>query len=419
MHDPGSSRRFDVLLWGATGFTGQLVAETLVRRYGVGQSLRWAIGGRSREKLERVREALSAIDPRARELAVVVGDSGDRASLDPLARDAHVVCSTVGPYALHGRELVGACVEAGTDYCDLTGEPQFVRAMIDLHHARARVTGARIVHCCGYDSIPSDLGTLVVQEHARAAHASRCTEVKYFAGESKGGMSGGTAASMMEVVEESARDRSVRRLLADPYALDPARHGRGPDGPDQRGVRWDRDLRRWTGPFVMAAINTRVVRRSNALLGYAWGEDFRYSEAMSFGAGAKGFLVAAAVSAGVAAAMGAVAVRPVRRALARRVLPASGEGPSRETRERGYFVSRLVGTLEGAKGKVVGEVRGQNDPGYGETSKMLSEAAVCLALDGGRTRSEGGVLTPASCMGMALVERLRAAGMTFTARDAS
>jgi short subunit dehydrogenase-like uncharacterized protein len=412
-------RSFDVVLWGATGFTGQLVAEYLARRYGVGRGLCWALGGRSKDKLERVRSALEAVDPRARELPLVLGDGTDRASLDRLAVDASVVCSTVGPYALHGRELVAACVEAGTDYCDLTGEPQFVRAMIDAHHERAAATGARIVHCCGYDSIPSDLGTLMLQESAQNKHGAPCVSVKHFAGEARGGMSGGTAASMVALVDEASRDPRVRRLLNDPYALDPDRGEPGPDGHDQRGVRWDADLAQWTGPFLMAAINTRVVRRTNALLGYAWGRDFRYREAMSFGAGPKGWLTAAGVSAGTALGVAAVGVGPVRRFVGKRVLPASGDGPSKAVRDSGFFVSRLVGTLPDAKGKLRGTVRGTSDPGYGETAKMLSESAVCLARDGDAIPKRGGVLTPGACMGMRLVERLRDAGMTFDVADAS
>ncbi|HEY8089504.1 MAG TPA: saccharopine dehydrogenase NADP-binding domain-containing protein [Polyangiaceae bacterium] len=411
-------RSFDVVLWGATGFTGQLVAEYLARTHGVGRDLRWALGGRNREKLEGVRAALVAVDPAAKDLPLVVGDGKDRASLDRLAPDTRVVCSTVGPYAVHGHSLVAACVESGTDYCDLTGEPQFVRAMIDAHHARAGETGARIVHCCGYDSIPSDLGTLVLQERAREAHGTTCEAVKCFAGESKGGISGGTAASMVEIMDEAARDPGVRKLLMDPYALDPGRAGKGPDGPDQRGVAWDADIGKWTGPFVMAAINTRVVRRSNALLGYAWGEDFRYREAMSFGRGAKGWMMAAGVASGTAVGIAAMAVPPLRRVVADHFLPSSGEGPSKEVRDAGFFVTRLVGTMRGGKGKLLATVRGTSDPGYGETAKMLGESAVCLAKDTGKTRKEGGVLTPASCMGMSLVARLRDAGMTFDVVDA-
>jgi short subunit dehydrogenase-like uncharacterized protein len=397
-----SSRRFDLVLFGATGFTGRLVADYLAKHYASG--LTWAIGGRNRAKLERVREALGIAD-----LAVVVADSSDRASLDTIAIDTRVVVSTVGPYALHGRELVAACVAAGTDYCDLTGETPFIRDMIDQHHARARATGARIVHCCGYDSIPSDLGTLMVQEHAKKAHGVRCGRVKYFAVETKGGMSGGTIASMLGLVEEASKDRRVRRILFDPYALVPDHEGPGPDGPDQRGVHYDADLGRWTGPFLMAAINTRVVRRTNALLGYAYGKDFRYSEAMSFGKGPSGWLTAMGVTAGMAGFAGVVGVPPLR-SLAKRALPGPGEGPSKKARDGGRFTSQLVGLADGVH--VIGTVKGRSDPGYGETSKMLSESAVCLANDPGISR-EGGVLTPASCMGMRLVERLRDAGMTF------
>jgi short subunit dehydrogenase-like uncharacterized protein len=418
---PRSSRRIDILLWGATGFTGQLVAEYLLRHYGVGGTVRWAIGGRSRGKLEAVRAALVAIDPKASALEILVGESRDRATLDAAVRDAKVVATTVGPYALHGKELVAACVEAGTDYADLCGETTFIRDMIDLHHERARATGARIVPSCGYDSIPSDLGTLLVQERMRELHGAPCHQVKYFAGASKGGVSGGTVASMLNLVEEASKDGRVRRLLADPYALDPGRPQRGPDGADQRGVRFDPDLGRWTGPFVMAAINTRVVRRSNRLLGYAWGEDFRYSEAMSFGAGAKGFLTASAVAGGTTGFLAAAIVPPLRRLLAKTVLPAPGEGPSKAARDAGYFTSRLVGlgrTREGTPARLFGTVKGTSDPGYGETAKMLTESAVCLALDEAIPR-EGGILTPASAMGMVLVERLRRAGMTFATNEAA
>jgi short subunit dehydrogenase-like uncharacterized protein len=414
-----SQRRYDVLLWGATGFTGQLVAEYLARHYGVGKSLRWAIGGRSRAKLEKVRAALEAIDPAARDLPLLLGDSADRASLDPLAADARVVCTTVGPYGLYGRELVAACVEAGTDYCDLTGETPFIREMIDLHHARAQATGARIVHCCGYDSIPSDLGVLMLQEHMKRAQGARCAAVKYFAGESKMGISGGTAASMVHIVEQASRDPRVRAVVDDPYALVPGA-APGPDGADQRGVRWDDDLRRWTGPFLMAAINTRVVRRSNALLDYAYGRDFRYSEATSLRAGPRGWLTAAGLSAGIATFTAALEIAAVRDVVAKRVLPAPGEGPSKEVRDSGFFVSRLVGVGEGRDGsspaKLLGTVRGTSDPGYGETAKMLSESAVCLATGDGERR--GGVLTPAAAMGMPLVDRLRTAGMTFEVAEA-
>jgi short subunit dehydrogenase-like uncharacterized protein len=411
-------RSHDVLLWGATGFTGALVAEELVRRYGVGRELRWALGGRSREKLEAVRSDLAKIDPRASELPILTGDASDRESLDRIALSSSVVCSTVGPYAVHGRELVAACVEAGTDYCDLTGEPQFVRAMIDAHHARARDTGARIVHCCGFDSIPSDLGTLLVQSAASAGNGSGCRQVKCFVVKIAGAMSGGTAASMVQVMEDATRDPAVRRLLMDPYALDPDRGEPGPDGPDPMGVAWDADLGSWTAPFIMASINMRVVRRTNALLGYAWGRDFGYRETMALGEGPKGWVMAAGVTTGTALGMAGAAIGPLRRFAAKRFLPASGEGPSKERRERGSFALRFVGVRRDGEDRLLATVRGHGDPGYAATATMLSESAVCLALDGDRIVKEGGVRTPASTMGLRLVERLRSTGMVFDVEGA-
>lgn len=408
------SRRFDVVLWGASGFTGQLVAEYLVRHY-ADTDLRLALAGRNEAKLERVRRELAGIDERAAELPILLGDSFDAASLDALAADAEVVCTTVGPYAKYGAELVAACVRNGTDYCDLTGETHFIRRMIDAHHDEAVRTGARIVHCCGFDSIPSDLGTRMVQEDFHERYGRYAHEVRYYAGESRGGVSGGTAASMLELLEAAAEDPEIRKILGHPYALNPEGERTGPDGSDQTGVRYEPELGMWTGPFVMAAINTRIVRRSHALEGYPWGRDFRYSEAMTFGKGPKGLLAATLVTGALGGVVAGSVLPPVRKLLAKQ-LPEPGQGPSREKREAGFFVIRLVAKGEDASGREVtlrGLVEGQNDPGYGETAKMLGESAVCLALDGAELEAGGGIRTPASTMGMRLVERLRDAGMTF------
>jgi short subunit dehydrogenase-like uncharacterized protein len=414
--NPPQSRKLDVLVWGATGFTGHLVAEYLTRTYGVGRGLAWGLGGRNRAKLEKVRASLAGIDPAAAGLPLLLGDSADRASLDALARETRVVLTTVGPYALHGAPLVAACVEAATDYCDLTGEPPFIREMIDRHHARAQETGARIVHCCGFDSIPSDLGTLFLQDAMRRGHGAPCDKVTCFAS-MKGGVSAGTAASMVNLFEAVAHDAEVRRVMADPYSLDPGRTERGPDRLDQLGVRWDASIGRWTGPFVMAAINARVVRRTNALLGYAYGRDFRYGEAMSFRKGPAGFVTAAGMSAGLVGVAGAMAVAPLRRLAAKRLEAASGSGPSKATREAGHFTMRLVGS--GAGQTMTATVKGRGDPGYEATSRMLGESAVCLAKDRDATSTRGGVLTPAACMGLRLVERLGRAGFAFEAGGAA
>jgi short subunit dehydrogenase-like uncharacterized protein len=414
-------RRFDVVLWGATGFTGALVAEYLATHYG-GQKLRWALGGRSREKLEGVRAGLAAIDPFARELPILLGDSADRASLDAIAREARVVVSTVGPYSRYGSDLVAACVEAGTDYCDLTGETQFVRRMIDAHHARAGATGARIVHCCGFDSIPSDLGTLMVQTAMRERRGRPAAEVRCLQWSNGFAVSGGTVASMLQSAKEATTDPRVRRVLADPYSLDPDRGERTRGQRDQFGVKWDPDFARWSGPFALATTNSRVVMRSNALLGYAYGRGFRYNEAMSAGTGPKGWLEAAAMAAGTAGFFVAAALPPTRWLLAKTVLPEPGEGPSKAERERGRFTARFVATADaegdGPRPRLFGAVHGMQDPGYGETAKMLSEAALCLALDEA-PRTAGGILTPAACMGMRLVERLRSAGMKFETTESA
>lgn len=398
-------KEHDLVLWGATGFTGRLVVAYLARHAPPG--LRWALGGRDRARLEQLRADLGV------PVEIVTGDALDRPSMDTVVRTARVVVSTVGPYARFGTPLVEACVAQGASYCDLTGEPQWIRANIDRFHARAAETGARIVHCCGFDSIPSDLGVWMLHDHLRRTHGRRLASARFYVTKIRGSFSGGTAASMMNVLEEAGRDREVRRLLVDPYSLNPEGERSGQDGKDRTGARFEDDLGRWTAPFLMAAINTRVVRRSNALMGWPYGRDFRYDEAMA----APGPLRAHAIAAGMNAFALGASTRPVR-ALMRRFLPAPGEGPSAEERQRGSFEATLPGRSDGDPSvEVRGVVRGGQDPGYGETSKMLAESALCLALDDLPPR--GGILTPASCFGVKLLERLRAAGMIFEVRDAS
>lgn len=406
------SRRHDVVLFGATGFTGKLVAEYLAEHYGE-SDVRIALAGRNREKLEAVRNDLKRYG--IGDWPILIADSFDRASLDAVAKDTSVVCTTVGPYQKYGAGLVAACVEHGTDYCDLTGETPFIREMVDAHHDRAVQTGARIVHCCGFDSIPSDIGTWMMHREMHAQHDAKLRSVKFFAGESKGGLSGGTVASMMLIAEKVRKDPSLRKLLGHPYALNPPGERSGPDRNDAMGVSLDSDLGMWTGPFVMAAINTRVVRRSNALMGYPYGRDFRYSERMSFGKGPRGMAMASMAAGGITGFMAAAAFEPTRKLLKKR-LPDPGEGPSKEAREKGFFVVRLIAkgeTRDGREVELRGRVEGKKDPGYGETAKMLGESALCLALD--PSEDEGGILTPASAMGDTLLERLRAADMVFRA----
>lgn len=399
-------RDFDVVLWGVTGFTGRLVADYLSTA-APAAGLRWAIAGRNRDKLERASEHLGGVD-------VIVGDAFDGESIRALASRARVVCTTVGPYARYGTELVAACVREQTHYCDLSGEIPWIRGMIDAHHEAARAEGTRIVHCCGFDSIPSDLGVLMMHEAMRE-RGERLARVDAFFGESKGGISGGTVASMMGVLDRATSNPEVRRILGDPYGLDPRPRIGGLDGSDSRGIAFDDRLGRWTAPFVMAPINTRVVRRSNAVGDYPYGREFEYTERMSLPTGIRGFAMAAAVTAGLYGFLAAAAFRPLRSVI-ERLLPQPGEGPSEHLWKSGYFVLRLVAESAGATPiRLFGRVADDRDPGYGSTAVMLAESAMCLALD--NLDTAGGVLTPASAMGTPLIDRLRAAGMTWEVGD--
>jgi len=407
---------FDLVLWGATGFTGSLVAEYLARRCDP-SNLNWAIAGRNRDKLEALRGDLTDRTGNWDNLPILLGDAFERGSLDEIATRTDVVCTTVGPYARFGTELVAACVEAGTDYCDLTGEVQWMRRTIDQFHEQARETGARIVHSCGFDSIPSDIGTLMVQQEATSAYDVPCSRIGAFVSTGSAEFSGGTVASAVLSFEEASGDPEARRAMGDPYSLAPEGEREGPDGSIQKYPRYDEDLKMWTAPFVMAMTNEKIVRRSNAILGYPYGRDFQYRECTPTGTGVSGLLKASGVSAGLGALTGALSVSPLRSLLDNYVLPDSGEGPDRDTRENGSFEVRLVGRgtepNSGDDFRVSGKITANRDPGYGATAWMLGESAVCLALDETNTPVDAGILTPASGIGMPLVDRLRKTGMTF------
>jgi len=405
-----SDRDFDVIVWGATGFTGRLVAEYLALTYGVGRQLRWAIAGRSADKLASIASMVS--ESQAEELPQLLADINDPDSIDQLVQKTRVICTTVGPYALYGSVMVEACVKHGTHCCDLTGETPWMRKMIDQHQTAAESSGAKIVHTCGFDSIPSDIGVYFLQQCMREKYLAQAAEIKYRVVSSAGGVSGGTVASMMNMMDEAKTDKSIFETLQDPYALNPLNQPRGPDGNDQMGTVYDHDFRQWTGPFMMAGINTRVVRRSNALLNYSYGREFRYSEAILTGSGPGGYMRALLVALGTGL-MGLLAALGPTRALLKKMLPAPGEGPSEQARNTGHFNIELLGkhALDESKNIRI-SVTGDKDPGYGATSKMLAESAVCLAMDS--LTEGGGFLTPASAMGDQLVKRLQQkAGMGF------
>lgn len=400
----------DVVVFGATSFVGRILSRYLVQRFGAGGKLKWVAAGRSQARLEELRRELG---PGAAQLPLVVADAADETSLRALVTQARVVVSTVGPYALHGEPLVKICAESGTDYCDLTGEVQWIRRMIDRYEATAKASGARIVHCCGFDSIPSDLGVHFLQHEALHRFGQPCVHVKMRVRAMRGGFSGGTVASLMNVVKETAADPALRRELQNPYSLCPESSRPRTRQPVVKSAEFDADFGAWTAPFVMSAINTRVVQRSHALLGRPWGAGFTYDEAVLTGHGLKGRLAATGMSAGLTGFMLGGAWAPTRRLLERFVLPAPGEGPSPEDQARGFFDLRFHGkTADGRSLRT--RVTGDRDPGYGSTGKMLGEAAACLALDIARPQPPGGFWTPATLFGDRLLERLTAhAGLAF------
>jgi len=404
-------RAYDLVLFGATGFTGRLVAEHLYERVGAAGTLRWALAGRSTAKLENVRTQLQGPTPR-HPIDLIEADSGDPAGLRRLAGQTRVICSTVGPYTRYGSDLVAACAAQGTHYCDLTGEVPWIARMIDAHQTTAESSGARIVHCCGFDSIPSDLGTWFVQQAMEDQHGVRARRVRGRIGKTRGTASGGTVASMLVVVEDAARDPALRRALRDKYLLYPTGEAPGPRVRDQVGAAFDPRFEAWTAPFVMSLINERVVRRSNALLAFPWGRDFDYDESMLCRNRAQALSVSLAMGAG----MLTVATGPGRR-IAQRFLPAPGEGPDREAREKGFF--ELFFHAEHPEDRardLRARVYGDRDPGYGATSRMLGEAALCLAED--ELAVEGGLWTPASALAPSLLPRLeRHAGLSFRLVD--
>jgi short subunit dehydrogenase-like uncharacterized protein len=411
-----SEREFDVVLMGATGFTGRLVAEHLLRRHGADGDLRWALAGRSRERLEQIRNGLGES---AADLPLIVADSHDRDSLDAMVKRTRVVCTTVGPYALHGSDLVAACAASGTDYCDLSGEVPWMRRMLDEHAEAAQQSGARIVHCCGFDSIPSDMGVWFLQKQARERFGGPLERVRMRVKAAKGGLSGGTYASMLNIVEQARRDKEIASILKNPYALCPPDARKGERQPYVSSADYDEVFEVWTAPFIMAAINTRVVLKANALSEFAYGRDFRYDEAVMTGRGFSGRMKAVSVSLAMGAFAVGAALGPTRALLKKIVLPKPGEGPSPEQREAGFFKIVIDGRNEGDDRSLRVSVSGDRDPGYGSTSKMIGETAVALARDLGPDDCPGGIWTPSTALGERLLDRLqRHAGLKFEVVDA-
>lgn len=400
-----AASKHDLVLFGATSFVGQILCQYLVDRHGDSGDLHWAMAGRSKSKLAAVADDTGA------DVDLIVVDADDAEALASMCESTKLVISTVGPYALYGSKLVAAVTEAGIDYCDLTGEPQWMQRMIDLHQDRAVETGARIVHACGFDSVPSDMGVWFTQSEAQERFGEPCVSISMGVKAIKGGASGGTIASMMNMMDEVAGDPALRKVLGNPFALAPEGERTGPRQPNVTLPVHDGGLDTWLAPFVMAATNTRVVFRTHSLLDRQWGQDFTYGEAMMMGDGVTGRAKAMSMSGAMGSFMGAAAIGPMRNLMGR-FLPAPGEGPSPDKQEAGFYDLRFHGTTASGS-EIMTKVTGDRDPGYGSTSKILGEAAITLL---GRSRSDvaGGFWTPATALGDEFITALEDhAGLTF------
>jgi short subunit dehydrogenase-like uncharacterized protein len=391
-----ASSKFDIVVYGATGFTGQLVAEYLAATYRGDRDLKWAMAGRSLDKLASVRDAIGA----PADTPLMVADAGDSASLRAMVEQTRSVLSTVGPYQLYGSELVAACAASGTDYLDLCGEPVWMRQMIDAHEAAARASGARIVFSCGFDSVPFELGAFFVQEEAKRVFGAPAARVKGRVRDMRGTLSGGTAASARATFDAVARDLSLIAILNDPFALTPGFNG--PKQPRGNKPVYEEDLQSWAAPFMMALINTRNVHRSNMLMGFPYGREFIYDEMALTGPGEKGEANAKRVMAANSEKTGPNARKP-------------GEGPSKEERENGLYDLLYVAIAPDGR-EVRAAVKGDRDPGYGSTSKMISECAICLLRD--TPDVPAGFWTPGAAMQHKLIRRLvDHAGLTFAVEN--
>ena len=388
-------RELDIVVYGATGYTGRLVAEYLNQQYGVGGEVNWAMAGRSQQKLEQVRDEMGI----PASVPLVVADAADPASVDAMVQRAKVVLTTVGPYQLYGSDLVRACAAAGTDYVDLCGEPAWMHEMIEAHADAAKASGARIVFSCGFDSIPFDLGVYFLQQHAADAGQAPFNRIRGRVRAMQGTFSGGTLASFKATMAAAGKNPELVQVLMNPFAL--CEGFTGPEQPPGMAPIYEDDLQSWSAPFIMATINTKNIHRSNRLLGHPYGEDFVYDEMMLTGPGEQGEAVAKAV-----AEDKSMANDPTQ----------PGEGPTKEERDNGFYDVMFVGANDGGYTAVAG-VKGDKDPGYGSTSKMIAESAVCLVKQ--PDAASGGIFTPAAALGSPLIERLENnAGLTFQIESA-
>lgn len=388
------AREFGITVYGATGYTGRLICEYLHGRYGVDGEVKWAMAGRSRAKLEAVRDEMSI----PTSVPLVIADANDLSSIKAMVANTKVILTTVGPYQLYGSELVAQCAAAGTDYVDLCGEPAWMHQMIAEHQGAAKQSGARILFSCGFDSIPFDLGVIFLQEAAKKRFGGAVTKVKGRVRTMKGGFSGGTLASLKATMASAAKQPDLVKVLQDPFSL--TEGVSGPQQPLGNVPQYDEELGSWSAPFIMATINTKNVHRTNFLLNHAFGHDFVYDEMLFTGPGEKGEAAAKAVAAD--------------RSMANSDLK-PGDGPSKEERETGSYDVLFAGTTK--HGEILkASVKGDRDPGYGSTSKMIAESAICLLLN--PEAASGGIWTPGAALGELLISRLQQnAGLSFALED--
>ena len=409
-------RPYAVVLYGATSFVGQITARYLSQflaenKNADGSDISWALAGRDEEKLKKIQSEISSTT--SDKVDILIANSNDEASLDKMTSQAKVVISTVGPYLKYGEPLIKSCASHGTDYVDLTGEAIFIKDMLDKYQGIAKQSGARIVNSCGFDSIPSDLGVYFTQQQAEKRFGRACDAIHMRVKAAKGGLSGGTIASMATIFEEVGQDKSRRKQVANPYLLNDDSNAPSVRQNNVSKPEYDSEHNRWLAPFVMASINTRIVHRSNQLSGYEYGRDFKYDEAMWMKDGVKGQLTSYALSAGLLGFATTMMFKPSRELLAKHVLPKSGSGPSKSEQENGYFDIRFFGHNANNE-SISTKVLGDRDPGYGSTSRMLAQSALCLAQDISHDKVSGGFWTPASAMGDKLIERLeKHAGLSF------
>ena len=396
-------RKYDLIIWGATSFTGKLVTEYLFNKYG-SSKIKWAIAGRNLDKLKKIRSEVAD-----EKIPMFIADSFDEESLSKFVKKTKVVCSTVGPYSLYGTKLVKLCVENNTNYCDITGEAHWIRNLIDQFHEEAKSKKIKIVNSCGFDSIPSDMGVYFIQNEIKKTYKNYANFIKMRVAGVRGGISGGTYVSINNLLKEAYSNKKIFRVLNNPYGLNPKNKMEGMDKKDLRKIIFDKESNSWIYPFIMAGINTKVVRRSHALTNFQYGKDFRYEEAMMSGKGISGLLKA--ILAVFPLAMIGLNPNSFLKKIVNSYMPKPGEGPGLEKRKNGFYNLRFYVTIDERR-KAFAKVVGDNDPGYGSTSKMLAESALCLAFD--KLPENYGVLTPSIAMGKQLLERLRNnAGLNF------